>query len=96
MRSRTGLLLAATAAAALALTACGGSSASTSSGTLSNPTKAAASSAGDELVVLADDLHLQTVDNVVPVVNAKVDSPALEQALNNVSKVLTTGDLVRR
>ncbi|MDT7545057.1 MAG: osmoprotectant transport system substrate-binding protein [Actinomycetota bacterium] len=94
MRSRTGILLAATTAAALSLTACGGSSTSTSSGTLTNPSQGATSSAGDELVVLADDLHLQTVDNVVPVVNAKVDSPALEQALNNVTKVLTTADLV--
>ncbi|MCW2572640.1 MAG: Glycine betaine/choline-binding protein of an ABC-type transport system, partial [Frankiales bacterium] len=54
----------------------------------------AKSSAGNELVVLADDQHLQTVDNVVPVVNAKVDTPPLEQALNAVSKVLTTDDLL--
>jgi len=78
-------------AAAVVLTACGGSSSqSTGAGTVDQEK----SSAGDELVVLADDQHLQTVDNVVPVVNAKVDSPALEQALNAVSKVLTTDDLL--
>jgi osmoprotectant transport system substrate-binding protein len=78
-------------AAALVLAGCGGSSTqSTGSGTVDTPK----SSAGDELVVLADDQHLQTVDNVVPVVNAKVDTPPLEQALNAVSKVLTTDDLL--
>jgi osmoprotectant transport system substrate-binding protein len=78
-------------AAAVVLAGCGGSSqTSTGAGTLDK----AKSSAGDELVVLADDQHLQTVDNVVPVVNAKVDTPPLEQALNAVSKVLTTDDLL--
>lgn len=81
-------------AGAVLVAGCGGSSTtSTASGTLDAPSKAA-SSAGDELVVLTDDQHLQTVDNVVPVVSAKVDSPALEQALNGVTKVLTTDDLV--
>jgi osmoprotectant transport system substrate-binding protein len=78
-------------AAALVIAGCGGSSAtSTGAGTVDQEK----SSAGDELVVLTDDLHLQTVDNVIPVVNSKVDSPALEQALNAVSKVLTTDDLL--
>ncbi|MCU1591249.1 MAG: Glycine betaine/choline-binding protein of an ABC-type transport system [Frankiales bacterium] len=92
MRSRRNSLhLAAVAVVALAIAGCGGSSStSTGSGTVDQ----VKSSAGDELVVLADDQHLQTVDNVVPVVNAKVDSPALEQALNAVSKVLTTDDLL--
>ena len=92
MRSRRNpMYVAATLAAVVVLAGCGGSSStSTGSGTLDK----AKSSAGDELVVLADDQHLQTVDNVVPVVNAKVDSPALEQALNAVSKVLTTDDLL--
>jgi osmoprotectant transport system substrate-binding protein len=95
MRSRRiALSLTAAFAIALTVTGCGGSSAtSTSSGTLgksSEPT----SSAGEELVVLADDQHLQTVDNVVPVVSAKVYTPALETALNNVTKGLTTQVLV--
>jgi osmoprotectant transport system substrate-binding protein len=95
MRTRNPLVhLALVAAATLAAAGCGGSSTtSTGSGTLDNPASNK-SSAGDELVVLTDDLHLQTVDNVIPVVNVKVDSPALEQALNAVSKVLTTDDLL--
>jgi osmoprotectant transport system substrate-binding protein len=94
MRSRRiATHLAVLTAVAATLAACGGSSNSTSSGTLTNPTKAA-SSAGDQLVVLADDLHLQTVDNIVPVINAKIAGAPLEQALNNVTKVLTTNDLV--
>ncbi|MDX6196913.1 MAG: osmoprotectant transport system substrate-binding protein [Actinomycetota bacterium] len=92
MRSRRNPMhLLAVVAAALVLAGCGGSSStSTGAGTLDKQK----SSAGDELVVLADDQHLQTVDNVVPVVNAKVDTPQLEQALNAVSKVLTTDDLL--
>lgn len=92
MRSRRNLVHAvAVAAATLALTACGGSSStSTGAGTVDKEK----SSAGDELVVLADDQHLQTVDNVTPVINAKVAGPQLEQALNAVSKVLTTEDLL--
>jgi osmoprotectant transport system substrate-binding protein len=91
MRSRRNAMQAlAIVAAALVLAGCGGSSASTGAGTLDKEK----SSAGSELVVLADDQHLQTVDNVIPVVNAKVDKPALEQALNAVSKVLTTDDLL--
>ena len=66
----------------------GGSPAATSAA------KAASSSAGDELVVLADDLHLQTVDNVVPVVTTAKVTPALRQALDKVSAALTTADLV--
>jgi osmoprotectant transport system substrate-binding protein len=81
--------LAVAAATALVLTACGGGD-STAEGTADQP----ASSAGNELVVLADDLHLQTVDNIVPVVQAKVATPALETALNGVTKQLTTSDLV--
>jgi osmoprotectant transport system substrate-binding protein len=100
MRSRrTATLLAAAVAVALAVAGCGGSSSSSTSSGISNggsSSKAAQSksSAGDQLVVLADDRHLQTVDNVIPVINSKVDSPALEQALNNVSKVLTTDQLL--
>ena len=92
MRSRRNpTYVIATVAAAMLLAGCGGSSStSTGAGTVDQEK----SSAGDELVVLADDQHLQTVDNVIPVVNAKVDSPQLEQALNAVSKVLTTDDLL--
>jgi len=88
MRGRTyGTALAAVLSLTV-LTGCGGSSTSGVSGTRST------SSAGDALVVLTDDLHLQKVDNIVPVVQAKVATPALETALNGVTKALTTGDLI--
>ncbi|GAA3183391.1 hypothetical protein GCM10010531_42000 [Blastococcus jejuensis] len=51
---------------------------------------------GDQLVVLEDDLALQNADNVIPAVNtaASEANPALLPALNAVSAVLTTEDLV--
>ncbi|MCW2500145.1 MAG: glycine/betaine transporter substrate-binding protein [Frankiales bacterium] len=56
--------------------------------------KKASSSAGDVLVVLPDDLHLQTVDNVTPVVRTAKLTPAVQQALDKVSAALTTDELV--
>ena len=52
--------------------------------------------AGDQLVVLEDDKQLQNADNVIPAVNAAAAqaSPALLEALNAVSAVLTTDDLI--
>jgi osmoprotectant transport system substrate-binding protein len=47
-----------------------------------------------KLKALADDKHLQNADNVVPVINTKVDKPALVTALNGLSAVLTTDDLI--
>ncbi len=47
------------------------------------------------LVVLVDDKHLQTVDNVVPVIrNAKVNATATS-VLNKLSATLTTAELVQ-
>jgi osmoprotectant transport system substrate-binding protein len=88
MRSRTSL---AVVAAALTLAACGGSS---DGGSVSSGESPAGSSAGNELVVLADDLHLQTVDNIVPVINVKAATPQLEEALNKALEGMTTADLV--
>lgn len=91
----TGLLL-----LAPALAACGQSG---SSGTKAQPTasgeatgggKACAPVAGEELVVLEDDKGLQTVDNVIPAVNAAASSDALLAALNAVSAALTTDKLI--
>ncbi len=80
------------AALALTLTACGGSSGpAPAAGGSTDPN---ASSAGSELVVLADDLNLQTADNIVPVVSKNVATPALETALNKVMAGLTTDKLV--
>jgi osmoprotectant transport system substrate-binding protein len=89
MRSRTLLALLALTAT---LTACGGSSDGDDS--VTSGSSPAGSSAGNELVVLEDDLKLQTVDNIVPVVSTKVATPPLETALDNVTKSLSTDDLV--
>jgi osmoprotectant transport system substrate-binding protein len=48
---------------------------------------------GDQLVLLDDDKHLQTVDNVIPAVNSAASTPALLDTLNAVSAKLTTKDL---
>ena len=88
-------------AVAVALTAACGDSGSSgtggdsgSGGTASG--EACAPVAGDKLVVLEDDQHLQNADNVIPAVNTKAadGQPALLPALNAVSAVLTTEDLV--
>lgn len=47
------------------------------------------------LTVLADNKHLQNADVVVPVVRATKDQPALATALDRLSAVLTTNDLVQ-
>ncbi|WKX74356.1 ABC transporter substrate-binding protein [Streptomyces sp. XD-27] len=46
------------------------------------------------LVLLEDDKHLQNADNVLPVVNAKsAGAKGIEDALNKITRVLTTEDL---
>ena len=82
--TRTSLLA---LALTVGLTACGG-------GTSTDSGPAQASSAGDELVVLADDKGLQTVDNIVPVVTTKALTPAMTTALERVSAALTTDALI--
>jgi osmoprotectant transport system substrate-binding protein len=47
------------------------------------------------LVVLNDDKHLQTVDNIVPVIRTDKATPAVTAALNAVSAKLTTDALVQ-
>lgn len=49
---------------------------------------------GDELVVLQDDQNLQTVDNIIPVVNAEAAAEPLLEALNKVSAAMTTDELI--
>lgn len=44
--------------------------------------------------VLADDLRLQNVDNLVPVIRSSARTPAVAAALGRLSAVLTTEDLV--
>jgi osmoprotectant transport system substrate-binding protein len=88
-------------AVALALTAaCGESGSSGTGGNDADKTAASGETcapvAGDQLVVLEDDQHLQNADNVIPAVNAAAAeaNPALLPALDAVSGALTTEDLV--
>ncbi len=88
--------------AALALSACGDSG---SSGTQPSPAASSSGAAGSsgpaacaavpgsDLVVLDDDKNLQTVDNVIPAINAKVATPALIAALDKASAALTQDKL---
>jgi osmoprotectant transport system substrate-binding protein len=110
MRYVPGLITA--TVAALVLAGCGAPGSSGGPGASDSPggsTAAAAPSgsssaaltqcapiADDALVVLTDDKHLQTVDNVVPAVNAKATSasPALVDVLDAVSKTLDTSTLI--
>ena len=87
--------------AAVALTAACGDSGSSGTGGGSESSgnasgDACAPVAGDKLVVLEDDKHLQNADNVIPAVNAAFSQgqPALLPALNAVSAKLTTEDLI--
>ena len=86
--------------ATLTLSACGDSG---SSGTKAAPEKsdsagsggqACEAVAGDTLVALEDDKQLQTVDNIIPAVNADAASQPMLDALNKVSSVLTTDKLI--
>ncbi len=45
------------------------------------------------LVVLDDDLRLEVADNIIPVLNTAAVTPAISEALNAISKALTTNDL---
>ena len=96
--------LALVAAGLLALTAACGDAGS--SGTAAPATSAAADAggapaacepvAGEQLVVLEDDQGLQTVDNIIPAVNAEAvaDDPALVPLLDAVSATLDTEALI--
>jgi osmoprotectant transport system substrate-binding protein len=50
--------------------------------------------AGQKLVVLDDDKHLQKTDNIVPAINKKASSPQLIAALDKVSAALDTTKLI--
>jgi osmoprotectant transport system substrate-binding protein len=84
---------------ALALAGCG-ESGSSGTKTKAKPSNSAAGAeecapmAGDELVVLDDDKGLQTVDNIIPAVNAEASSDAMLEALNAVSAALDTDKLI--
>jgi osmoprotectant transport system substrate-binding protein len=102
MRARTRFLTPFVLAAVLGAAACGESGSSGTSGSSGGGEGGAASGdacapvAGEQLVVLEDDEQLQLADNVIPAVNAAAAAanPVLLEALNSVSAVLTTDDLV--
>lgn len=101
MRTRSRLIAPLLMVAAL-VAACGQSGSSGSGGgSTSGGGTAAGSSctpvAGDQLVVLQDDKHLQNADNIVPLVYtpAAQQNPALLPALNAVSAKLTTDALIQ-
>ncbi|GIH18153.1 glycine betaine ABC transporter substrate-binding protein [Rugosimonospora africana] len=50
--------------------------------------------AGQQLVVLDDDKHMQNTDNIIPAINTKAATPELLAALNKVSTALDTTKLV--
>jgi osmoprotectant transport system substrate-binding protein len=99
MRTRFRLLPPLLMAAAL-VAACGQSGSSGSGGGTASGGGSGGSCApvaGDQLVVLQDDKHLQNADNVVPLVYtpAAQQNPALLPALNAISAKLTTDDLIQ-
>ncbi|MBD7980903.1 MULTISPECIES: glycine betaine ABC transporter substrate-binding protein [Oerskovia] len=101
-RSTTLRTLSASALLVLALAACGeagssGTGGNTSGGSTSTASGAACEPvAGDALVVLEDDKHLQTVDNIIPAANAAAvaNQPAVLELLDTVSAALTTDKLI--
>jgi osmoprotectant transport system substrate-binding protein len=100
MRTRT-RLIAPLALALLFTAACGESGSSGTGGSTDSDESQASGETcapipGDQLVVLEDDPQLQNADNVIPAVNAAAAeaNPALLPALDAVSAVLTTEDLV--
>jgi len=102
-------VLVAIAASVLVLAGCGtpgssgtgGGAPTPGGGSTTGATTAAAAATcaampGTQLVALQDDKHLQTVDNVVPAVNAKAaaSSPQLVGVLDAVSATLDTSKLI--
>ncbi|MDD9208230.1 glycine betaine ABC transporter substrate-binding protein, partial [Georgenia sp. 10Sc9-8] len=65
-----------------------GSTAETSGGASCEPV------AGEELVLLEDDLDLQTVDNIVPAINADAAEPPMVAAVDAVSATLDQPTLI--
>ena len=94
MRAPRTMLLA--AALALVVTGCGTNNEEELVGPQSEGGAEQQESSGspDDLVVLEDDRGLQTVDNVVPVVQAEAATEPLREALDKVSESLTTEDLI--
>ncbi len=88
MRSRNFVITAAILSVAAAGCASSGSSNSASAA------KGCTSVSGGQLVVLTDDKNLQTVDNIIPAINAKKADATLIGALDKVAVALTTEKLI--
>lgn len=98
-RRKRNLLVTATAVLTLGLAACGdpgssGSSAQPTTDTSAPSAEACEAIAGDDLVPLADDLKLQTVDNIVAAVNADAADPVLIAAVDAVANAIDTPKLI--
>ena len=99
MRART-LTITFALTAVLATAACGESGSSGNGGGGSDGGQASGDTcapiADDQLVVMEDDQELQAVDNIIPalVTSYAEANPTAIEALNTVSSVLTTEDLV--
>jgi osmoprotectant transport system substrate-binding protein len=95
MRRHLFVMAGSVAAALLALSGCGSAG---SSGTEAPPSAASGAGcapvAGDKLVVLDDDKHLQNTDNVLPAINKKKATPELVAALDKASAALDTPKLI--
>lgn len=99
MRFRTGVLAAATAATLVLAGCSSGSDSPAPAGSSATPGDAMAQEClpvpGDTFTVLTDDKMLQNADNLIPAVNAEAASSAVLGALDAVSAVLTTDDLIQ-
>lgn len=94
MRARSLAIAAALGVALLAGCGESGSSDTTTEGGSGNQAQGCEPANSQELVVLADDKKLQTVDNVIPAINAEAATPPLIQALDKASAALTTDKLI--
>jgi osmoprotectant transport system substrate-binding protein len=82
---------------AAALVACGQEGSSSGGQPSAGGQQSAAgctSAKGNDLVVLEDDKHLQTVDNIIPAIYKPASTPQLIAALDKVSAALDTDKLV--
>ena len=96
MRRHLLLMAAAATATVVTLAGCGdaGSSGTEAPASAAAGGQGCAPVAGDSLVVLTDDKHLQNSDNVIPAINKKSSSPQLIAALDKVSEALDTTKLI--
>jgi osmoprotectant transport system substrate-binding protein len=79
---------------AAALVGCGESGSSTGTPSGSGSAAKCQTATSDALVVLQDDKHLQTVDNVIPAIYQPASTPALVAALDKVDSALDTSKLI--